>query len=351
MLTVIIPMYNAENFIEHAIISVLQQDMNNIELLLVNDGSKDQTELICKKYESEKIRYFKTENLGAGHARNVGINEAKGDYIAFLDSDDLFLSGVMDKNFFNKLNMAKEKNIDIIRTNCLKTDMQLKELPQIYLAEKEVLYHMPKLEFWTCIYSTNFLKENHIQFYEYKLQDIESAFRYKVFLYASKIEIMNDFIYYLQRNNFASNVHTWNLYNLCEIKTTVYFDLYKNFAKASEDKTFLLETIIDSIFSYWKICIRFGCTNNKDQYAHMKYMTNDLLKDTKRIKNNVNKNLKLFFLTLLLHAKKITDFICKRKHRPNKPSSVNTNTVEVLSIDEMLVRLKEITAHACNNYL
>jgi len=87
-LSVVIPSYNRAHYIETAIDSVFDQKVDNIEIILVDDGSTDNTrELVQNKY-GDRIRYFYQENQGIPGARNTGIKEARGDYIAFLDSDD-----------------------------------------------------------------------------------------------------------------------------------------------------------------------------------------------------------------------------------------------------------------------
>lgn len=84
--------YNASLFIEDAIESVLRQSHKNLELLVVNDGSSDNTEeLVLKARMSEsRIRYFKQDNAGVSSARNVGLREMRGDFFCFLDADDVF---------------------------------------------------------------------------------------------------------------------------------------------------------------------------------------------------------------------------------------------------------------------
>lgn len=87
--SIIVPVYNAENFIRETIDSVLAQSYGDWELILVDDNSKDRSGEIIKTYDDSRIRYIRREeNLGAWAARNKGVDEAKGRYIAFLDSDD-----------------------------------------------------------------------------------------------------------------------------------------------------------------------------------------------------------------------------------------------------------------------
>ena len=90
LISLIIPVYNTACYLQRCIDSVMSQDYENLEVIIVNDGSTDNSESII--YENLKvhsnIRYVKQENLGVGAARNRGIKEARGEYIGFIDSDD-----------------------------------------------------------------------------------------------------------------------------------------------------------------------------------------------------------------------------------------------------------------------
>ncbi len=91
-ISVIIPVYNVEKYLDECIMSVLKQDYGNIEIILVDDGSTDKSPLICDKYANEHahIMVIHKENGGSSDARNAGIAIASGDYIIFLDSDDFW---------------------------------------------------------------------------------------------------------------------------------------------------------------------------------------------------------------------------------------------------------------------
>ncbi len=107
-ITVIIPTYNYGRFIESALLSVLLQDFRPLEVIVVNDGSTDDTDLVCEKvrkwltdhqhtkpdvYQDVTLMLVHRENDGPSAARNTGLNLATGDYIAFLDADDLYPAG------------------------------------------------------------------------------------------------------------------------------------------------------------------------------------------------------------------------------------------------------------------
>ena len=97
-LSVIIPAYNAAKYIVRAIESVLRQDCDNLEVVIVDDGSKDNTENVLREYAGDKrIKYLKTENKGVSYAINRGLKEMTGDYACFLHADDLFLPGKIKK--------------------------------------------------------------------------------------------------------------------------------------------------------------------------------------------------------------------------------------------------------------
>lgn len=110
-ITVIIPIYNTEKYIKMCLESVKKQTYKNLEIILVNDGSIDKSEEICKSYieKDKRFTYYVTENYGVSHARNFGLDKATGEYIMFIDSDDWLEENMIEK-LYNKL---VEKKCDI----------------------------------------------------------------------------------------------------------------------------------------------------------------------------------------------------------------------------------------------
>lgn len=96
LVSVIIPTYNSADFIEKALESVFRQTYQNFEILVIDDGSTDTTKIILEKYR-DRIRYYYQENTGPAGARNRGIRMALGEYIAFLDADDIWLPTKLEK--------------------------------------------------------------------------------------------------------------------------------------------------------------------------------------------------------------------------------------------------------------
>ena len=90
LISIIVPVYNVEEYLKQCLDSILEQTFSNYEVILVNDGSTDSSGLICQEYAEKdaRIRYFEKENGGLSDARNHGIEQAQGEYLTFVDSDD-----------------------------------------------------------------------------------------------------------------------------------------------------------------------------------------------------------------------------------------------------------------------
>ena len=110
--SVIVPVYNTQKYLKRCIESVLNQTYKNYEIILINDGSTDNSLEILKKYESNnKVKIITQKNHGLSYTRNVGISHATGDYVILLDSDDF-----LEKDLFKVLNL-NIKNEDMIKFN------------------------------------------------------------------------------------------------------------------------------------------------------------------------------------------------------------------------------------------
>ena len=90
MISVIVPVYNVEKYLKTCLDSIIAQTESDLEILLIDDGSSDDSGKICDEYsiKDQRIRVFHTDNRGVSAARNLGLLESKGDYIGFVDSDD-----------------------------------------------------------------------------------------------------------------------------------------------------------------------------------------------------------------------------------------------------------------------
>lgn len=175
--SVIIPVYNAEKYLEQCLDSVINQTLKEIEIICINDGSSDSSLDILERYQTRdnRIHVYSQKNAGLGTARNTGMKYVSGEYMAFLDSDDFYMPEALEKTYVN----AKEGNADVcvFGTTYYREEYQEESkydvLPnKTYLPEKEPfnISDMPDyiLNFaynvvWNKIYRLGFLKEHDIQ--------------------------------------------------------------------------------------------------------------------------------------------------------------------------------------------
>ncbi len=206
--SIIIPIYNVENYLDKCLTSVVEQEYKNIEIICVNDGSKDKSEEIVLKYKEKdkRIIYIKKENGGLSSARNVGIDKASGDYICFVDSDDW-----ISKDYVSKLmESIIENNSDIAICNIkqLYSDGKEKEVTFKISNNKVLNSHDALKELFignvlqnhavNKVYKISLFRDNKIYFPIGKIyEDVFTT--YKLFMVSSKISLINDYLYfYLQ---------------------------------------------------------------------------------------------------------------------------------------------------------
>ncbi|MDY3001340.1 MAG: glycosyltransferase [Romboutsia timonensis] len=212
MLSIIIPIYNVEKYLTKCIESVINQTYKNLEIILVNDGSTDNSKDIINKYSliDSRIKVINKKNGGLSDARNVGIEIAKGDYIAFLDSDDW-----VELNMYEKLySYIKQENADIAQCSYQKVyneevnNQKIKEEIKL-ISGKDSLYNLSgknagkTVVVWNKIYKRELF--NDIRFPKGKYHEDEFT-TYKVLYKANKIVDLNlPLVYYRQRDGSITN--------------------------------------------------------------------------------------------------------------------------------------------------
>ncbi len=215
--SIIVPFYNVENYIEKCLQSLVSQTLEDIEILLVNDGSKDGSENIAKQYinkYSNKIRYLEKDNGGLSDARNYAIPYAKGEYIAFLDSDD-YVESNMYEEMYNK---AKKEDLDYVECNFLweYPDKVLESKGKLYKSKKEMFVYT-RVVAWNKLIKREIIQKNHIIFPKgYRYEDVE--FFYKILPHIQTYGIVEKpFIHYVQRENSISNVQNTRTKEIIEV--------------------------------------------------------------------------------------------------------------------------------------
>ena len=224
--SIIVPFYNVENYIEKCLQSLIDQTLDEIEILLVNDGSKDGSEKIAKKFAKnypDKIIYLEKENGGLSDARNYAIPKARGEYIAFLDSDD-YVEMITYEEMYNK---AKEENLDYVECNFLweYPDKVLESKGKVYDNKKE-MFIRTRVVAWNKLIKRQIIQENKIEFPKgYRYEDVE--FFYKLLPYIHTYGIVEKpFIHYVQRENSISNVQNKRTKEIIDVLEHV-IDYYK----------------------------------------------------------------------------------------------------------------------------
>mgnify|MGYP002740339086 FL=1 len=137
LVSIITPAYNAKRFIEETIKSVQNQTYKNWEMLIIDDGSKDETEEVVRKFlDDKRIKYFKQENAGSGAARNNGIRRAKGNYICLLDADDTW-----NKDFLEEqIKLLNEKNTTLVFSSHTRINENGEECLKPFIVPEKIDY-------------------------------------------------------------------------------------------------------------------------------------------------------------------------------------------------------------------
>ena len=238
MISVIVPVYNVEKYIEKCLKSLVEQTLKNIEIIIVNDGSTDNSKKIISKFAEKysNIKYYEKTNGGLSSARNYGIKYANGEYVAFLDSDDY-----VEKNLYELMyKKALQENSDMVECDFIweyygkngeivktKKDKRkkFKTLNQ-YVKNARVVA-------WNKLIKKQIIDDFNIRFPEGLIyEDIE--FFYKLFPHLNKISYVNIYgIHYVQRNGSILNSNPEKIGDIFKILDNVikYYrdlDIYEN---------------------------------------------------------------------------------------------------------------------------
>lgn len=343
-ISIITPCFNGQEYIENAIESIIQQPLGDIELIIINDGSTDKTEQILIKCaeRDNRVKFYTTENKGAGHARNFGIDRALGKWIMFLDSDDLYLLNSLNSQFKQKLVNYEDEDVDILYTAKCMTDMHIcKRINIIKAPEPHEVNTIPYLEFCACVYRKQFLLNNSIRFYEFKRQDIESAFRYLTYSKAKKIVTDNKCLFYIQRDNLQSNTHTWNLQTLHEVKCLVYYDLCEYHA-TEQAKKLLMTTMLQELCEYYSCCRRKG-VNDFDSLNNINKIMKKIIVNSRIVILLIGKRkwagclMNCLFVNLLKKSSVVENNRCEKKEIAVDKYNINERLRELSRFINILI--------------
>lgn len=241
-ISVVVPVYNVEDYLGKCLDSILEQTLTDIEIICVNDGSTDSSLSILQAYEKKdnRIVVVNQKNQGLGAARNAGIAKAQGIYIGFVDSDD-FIDPTMFEKLYAK---AKEFDSDVVLTNI---NLYYTDSGECVLFRDDAFYarmskakyftvmeHPHILQFigvWDRIYRRTFLEEHQLlnpvnRIYEDVLFTVQTS------VFAERISVVNEPLYYYRKNTGRSIVDKE------KEKDSFKFDFLKNLRESRE---FLLQ--------------------------------------------------------------------------------------------------------------
>ena len=255
-LSIIIPVYNAEKFLDECLNSVKKIKNINFECLMIDDGSTDSSKEICKKYVDEKFKYMFKENSGVSSTRNYGMEKAKGEYILFLDADD-YLNEDIEEILMEAINSKS----DFVVFD-YKIDLGGKEIHKRYLKQKEDLlediiykiYSTSELNTcWGKLFKSNIIKNNGLNFYEDIKIGEDQLFVMEYINLAKTIKNMKAEILTYRINNLSA-MNTYNPYSRLDDFEKCYFRM-RNTAIAKKSEKILNEmnyNCFNSITHYFR---------------------------------------------------------------------------------------------------
>lgn len=213
--SVVVPVYNNEKYLEECVDSILAQTLREIEIILVDDGSTDSSPAICDKYaaQDERVKVIHQKNGGSGVAFNTGMDAAQGEYVGFVESDDWITEDMYDELY----RKAKQWDIDVVKSlyteqaegveGRLINKFSERRLHRYYYKRLDNAKLMPELvrghmSHWSAIYRRSFLKKNNIRFHTTPgaaVQDV--GFMWQVFVKMSSYYILPKSFYNYRVDN------------------------------------------------------------------------------------------------------------------------------------------------------
>ena len=220
LISLIVPFYNAENTLSDCIESILNQTYRNFELILLDDGSKDNSSLICQKYvrKDSRIKYYCQKNGGVASARNFGIDIASGEYVAFVDADDYLSTEILEAacnfllkedidlivwNFYYVIGKTIQKNIPIYMNKCSRDELLC---ASISIGSYKPNYNLQWImrSVWGKIFNLDIIKKRNIRFKKELYIGEDALFMFEYLLYAESIKVIGDYGYYYRHSSSSA---------------------------------------------------------------------------------------------------------------------------------------------------
>lgn len=282
-ISVIIPVYNVEEYIEQCVESVINQTLKEIEIIIVNDGTQDNSMKRIERFLSDKrIIIINKGNGGLSSARNAGLEIARGEYISFVDSDDF-----IEENMLKELYNGSEK-ADIVFSNVMLYDEITKKIKKRmklnYKLSKEnkgfYFWRYMGTEIWNKIYKRNFLKKEDIKFIENIIYEDIPFGLYSLFL-APKVKYIDKYHYCYRINRENS------IMNMEHKKEKLYISIGRILEEISKLRIKIKNNkFIELRLDIWL----FYYLNDREKLIGKKIENYELKNFEIKIKENYNKN-------------------------------------------------------------
>ena len=256
-LSVIIPVYNAERYIDKCIHSILSQTFTDFELILINDGSKDSSGTICEKYalKDSRIRFFDRTNHGVSATRQFGIEHCRGKYCIQIDADDW-----IDIDFFEKLiRKVKETNADIVYCGFIKEFIDSSYKVKMFKADDTNTYLSAFFSgktwcsVWNKLISVKLIEDNKISFPESVCMWEDMAFVAKCLVCANAIAFCEDTYYHYTQYNSASLCRTVTMYDMPAHTVSAINDIVNFFQERGKYSVYYYQLSIAKLLAKHKL--------------------------------------------------------------------------------------------------
>ena len=254
--SIIVPVYNTAKYLNKCINSLLNQTLKEIEIILINDGSTDNCESIIKKYKDKRIKYISKKNEGIGKTRNLGIEIASGEYLAFIDSDDYIESNFCEVMY----NKAIKDKCDIVICDYFEDiNNELKEIKfasfkDTNLMENPEIINYINLGPCNKIYKKELFKDKNNRFIE-NLKYEDAPFVCRLLLSAKKIGKINKCLaHYVIHEKSETTTRDERIFDILKITDIIVKDLEKYFLASSQGQApgFSPKNFITSIFLFFR---------------------------------------------------------------------------------------------------
>lgn len=297
LISIIVPIYNVDKYLEECIESLKNQTYKNLEIILINDGSTDNSEQICRKEEKQdnRIVFINKKNGGAASAKNEGLKVAKGDYIAFVDSDDFIEPDMIEY----MVNTIKKYNADIIQcsfTNLYKNTEKFKQdtIVEQKISSKDFLeLFLTKWDsslFWNKLFKREVIE--NIFFTEGRCIDDE-FFTYKCVINSKSIVTSNKIVYNYRMRKSGVMKSESSQKQILKDRVDYLYERYELVRKIYKD---LDKSFLEHLLTYYLII-------SKDYYVDEKlldYMKNNLKSiKGKIITSNIDIRIKMQILKFM----------------------------------------------------